>query len=191
MGYRFCDTHKPDPANMVPLFEVTNNTIGIWSLPCFYFNVDKPIDWHDPKFHDHIGWPEPRHIDNICQMPWEIFRPIEPDTKYHYIDMDKAIKIHLLSDYETDGAVSVDISIVFDAVDESGETIDTSDIVTECWISESEDWVINLGFQPTLSSFAGKPKEFMFNAYITRMSELNTPLSKDLIVRGKLLVFPG
>ena len=196
MGYRLNDIRPPKPDSDHPIFDVTNNTIAIWSLPCFYIDVEKPVDWHDPKLHDHLGWPRPDMPDHVCQQPWEFIKSLSPDAKWRYIDMNRTKKIHFLSEYELDDAEWVEPSIVFDTVDEDGNAIDTSDIETYCWIREPEDWIIDLSFNPKLDGFAGKPKDYLFNAYISRYSSGLAPedpnlISKDLLVRGRLLVFPG
>lgn len=185
MGYRFCDPKPIDLTDMFPVLDVTNYEIKCWSIPCFYLDIEKPVDWHDPKMHDHIGWPRPDMPDHICQRPWEL----TPDILWEYIDMNKAKKIHLMSEYELAGAGDAYAVFKFDEVDAEGNAIDVSGIDVETYIRDPEDWIIDIIFKPQLPLFADKPKEFMFNLFYEREGELGV-LTKDLVMRGKLVVFP-
>lgn len=187
MGYRFDKPPMPDPEDLLPVFDMFNNEIRTWSIPCFYLDVEKPIDWHDPKCHDHWGWPRPDMPDHTCQAPWEHHRKaLAPEAFWQYINMDYAVKIHLLSEYEGyTGTV-----LEFDPVDEDGEAIDTSSIAHTIDIRQDEDWIVDITFKPTLDHFAGKPQTFIFNAYATEAAD-GTLLRKDLLVRGRLVVLPG
>lgn len=196
MGYRCNIPPKPDPDDLLPVFDVTNREIVKWSIPCFYLDVEKPIDWHDPKCHDHHGWPRPGMPDHVCQSPWEHHgKALSPYSFWQYVDMDKAVKIHFRSEYEQ----YVSLFLVFDEYDEEGAKIDTSDIQTLVRIRDEEDWIIDVTFYPKLAHFAGKPKEFIFNLYATTQptevwqhtDDDIKYLATDLVVRGKLVVLPG
>lgn len=183
MGYRFNDRPPRKPEDKLPIFDMFNNEMRTWSIPCFYLNVEKPIDWHDYKMHDHLGWPNPTKPGHICQAlpdyePWKL----SPAAVWNYIDMNQAVKIHLKS--MQDGPYE-SVVIAFDPFDEQGNAIDSSDIAKSGTIRTSEDWIVDLSFVPTLDSFAGKPKEFLFNSYLVG------PQRKDLLVRAKLVVLPG
>ena len=181
MGYRFDNRPPLKPDDLCPVFDAYNGAQMVWSFPCFYFEVEQPIDWHDHKSHDHFGWPYPRHPDQICQGVPSLGVP-SPNTLWEYVDMDKAKKIHLLSEYEDYSGAS----IVFDTVDEHGNEIDLTGVNADILIRNiPEDWVIDIIFAPTIDDFAGKPKEFMFNTYL-QMGEL-----QEIFFRGKLLVLPG
>ena len=167
---------------MLPIFDMFNGEVRTWSIPCFYLEVDRPIDWHDPKLHDHLGWPRPGHPDSICQSPWEYHAgALSPDTFWQYVDMDKASRIHLTSDYEWYEQIEIEL----DDVDEEGEPVNHAAIDTSGWVDDDEDWVVKLKFEPRLEQFAGAPKSFLFNAYATGGGR------RDLVTRGNLLVFPG
>ena len=74
MGYRLPDHqhhhHHGRPRHLVDAAPhadvcVDNGAIARLEIPCSYIN------WfcHDRMLHDHLGWPEPRHIDQSCQIP--------------------------------------------------------------------------------------------------------------------------
>ena len=200
MGYRFEDIKPPKPDENLPIFDVVNNEVRMWSLPCFYLDVEKPIDWHDRDFHNHIGWPQPTRPDASCQRNQFLPPPI-----FEYIDMDKAIPIHFFGQYE--GYVDEygiyynynnAFQLVWDAYDESGEAITPPNVVTEVKIREiPDDHIIDITFKPAIDQFAGEPKSFKFNLYISKWAPTDFDPSgfelmrKDLIVRGRLVVLPG
>lgn len=185
MGYRHKTPPMPDPESMLPVFDMFNHESRTWSIPCFYLDVEKPIDWHDPKCHDHHGWPRPDMPDWVCNAPWEFHTgALSPDSFWQYVNMDNAVKIHLTSEYEG----YTDFDVVFDPYDSDGEEVDTSSIKTGIWVRQDEDWIVDILFKPALPHFADKPKEFIFNAYAATGDD---PARKDLIVRGKLVVLPG
>ncbi len=184
MGYRFEDIKPPLPEELLPVFDMYNNEIRTWSIPCFYLDVEKPIDWHDFKMHDYLGWPNPDKPGEICQALPDYNKSFSPASVWKYVDMDKAIPIHLLSDYEGYSANDA-ISIVFDTEDREGNTISTTNIAKSGTIRTTEDWIVDIEFNPTLPQFAGDSKEFIFNVYLNKTSR------KDLLLRGKLVVKPG
>jgi len=201
MGYRYEQTPPPKPENFLPVFDMYNNERRTWSIPCFYLEVEKPIDWHDYHLHDHLGWPDPHYPGHACQaLPDYGPYAFSPGSVWNYVDMNKAIKIHLLSEYEGYQATygsndRLPVLIVFDEKDEQGNTIDTSDINVNGWIRADEDWIVDIEFDPTLDHFAGKPKEFLFNVYLQQYEETTTDqwelTRKDLLLRGKLVILPG
>jgi len=185
MGYRTIDRPPAKPEDFLPIFDMYNNEDKTWAIPCFYFNVEKPIDWHDHMMHDFLGWPNPRKPDHICQaLPDYGAYTFSPGTVWNYIDMNKAIPIHLSSEYEGyDSAY-----IAFDEKDESGNDIDQealANIGASAQIRTTEDWIVDLSFSPRIEPFAGKPKEFIFNAYLARGN------SVDHLLRAKLVLMPG
>ena len=183
MAYRLDDIPPKKPEDFLPILDMYNYEKRVWSIPCFYLDVEKPIDWHDYHMHDHIGWPDPHYPGHACQaLPDYGSYTFSPGSVWQYVDMSKAIKIDLTSEYE--GYLGA--SIVFDTVDEQGNTVNTSNIVTSATIRDDEPWIVDLSFAPSIQHFAGKPKEFLFNSYLD--GGLNR---KDLLLRGKLIVLPG
>ena len=74
MGYRLPDHqhhhHHGRPRHLVDAATpsvvcIDNGAIARIEIPCSYIN------WfcHDRVLHDHLGWPEPRHVDKSCQLP--------------------------------------------------------------------------------------------------------------------------
>jgi len=204
MGYRTMDPPMPpEPDDVLPVFDLTNGEKKIWSIPCFYFNIEKPLDYHDYHEHDHRGWPGPDKPDMSCQNPqWWKDYPFVSNI-YNYIDMSEAVKIHLLSEYE--GYVNqleynhqyyLPVSIEFDTVDRDGNPVSTAGIEANGYIRNApEDHIIDLDFGVNISKFVGDPKEFIFNAYLIRYVQIGggepSIDDKTLITRGKLVVLPG
>ena len=185
MGYRIPDKPAPpEPDSRLPIFDIANNEITEWAIPCFYFTVDEPVDWHDTHLHDHRGWPTPTKPDASCQRPYWEYGYMGPCAVFDYIDMDKAIPIHLLSEYEGYNNNYNPVQIVFDG--------DISSIDASGFIDEDYDHIVRITFNPHLESFSGEPRDFIFNIYMNKY-ELGTQniIDKKLLVRGKLLVFPG
>ena len=191
MGYRFDNTPPPKPDDVkVPRFEVYNGEIMQWSFPCYYLEVEKPIDWHDFKMHDHLGWPEPRKPGHICQALPDYEPHLSPAAVWRYVDMNKAIKIHLIKEsYESSGNIS------FDKTDRNGDSVEElSKISSKVTIRPyPDDWIVDISFKPSLTQFADKPKEFLFNTYLNGIYEINNTKTsrRDLLLRGKLVVLPG
>lgn len=189
MGYRTLDIPPAKPEDFLPVFDMYNNEVRTWTIPCFYFDQEKPIDWHDYRMHDYLGWPDPHKPGHACQaLPDYGPYSFSPGSIWTYIDMNKAIPIHLLSDYENYEEQGV---IAFDLYDEKGNEIDTSDITASVSIRESEDWLVDIMINPQIDHFAGKPKEYLFNVYLNEDPEASEHPRKDLLVRGKLVVLPG
>ena len=182
MGYRYDKMIPPKPESM-PVLEAYNGAETMWSFPCFYLNTEYPIDWHDYKLHDFLGWPDPRHPGHICQAVPDYGHSFSPASVWKYVDMDKAVKIHLLSEDEAYNATG---SVVFDTVDEKGNEIDTEGLSATLTVRpEPEDWIIDITFNPSAPDFAGKPKDYFFNAYV------QSDTGVEIFLRGILRLLPG
>ena len=193
----------PNPDDLLPVFDLANGENKTWSIPCFYFNIERPLDYHDYHEHDYRGWPGPDKPDMSCQNPrWWKDYPFVSNI-YNYIDMSEAVKIHLLSEYEgyTNWLYYNDryywpVIIEFDDVDRDGNPVSTAGIETNGYIRDiPEDHIIDLHFEVAISKFVGDPKEFIFNAYLIHYVQIDDsqPIidDKTLITRGKLVVLPG
>lgn len=196
MAYRLENTPPPKPEEFLPVFDVYNNEIVAWSIPCFYFDQEQPIDWHDYRMHDYLGWPDPHHPGHACQaLPDYGSDTFSPASVWTYIDMNKAIPIRFKSEYETYNTVSgteyvYEFDVAFDHTDEDGNTVDTTGITATAAARSSEDWIVDINFNVAIPQFAGKPKEFLFNVY-TNLKEGSNVFKKSLLLRGKLVVLPG
>ena len=193
MGYRFDSAPPPKPDNLVPSFHVYNGSTASWSFPCYYLEVEPPIDWHDYRIHDFHGWPNPSHPDHICQMLPGCGYPLSPASVWRYIDMSKAIPIHLTSEYEGYDNLG---SVVFDQYNGEGEAIDLTGVAADiCIRPEPDDWIVDLFFDLSLPPFADKPKEFNFNSYFKMTADHESGIYHndhfDVFLRGKLVVLPG
>lgn len=186
MGYRRNIPEPPDPDDMLPVFEVANATTEVWSIPCYYLNIERPLDYHDAHLHDHIGWPGPGHPDHSCQRPWEYADGIALDTVYHYIDMEHAIPIHFMSDYETDnGQRQYQVNVQFD---ESNPQVDWTATIR----NQPDDWIIDIAFNPTFSfeDLEDGPVELKFGVTLSGSRGVTGLTSDSLLFRGKLVVLP-
>lgn len=193
MGYKFNNAPPPKPNDMLPAFHVYNGSTETWSFPCYYLEVDQPIDWHDYHTHDFWGWPAPDHPDHICQMLPDYHHFLSPASVWKYIDMRKAIPIHLLSDYENYEPVG---SVMFDEYDDNGDGINLTGVDAQIAIRPApDDWIIDLYFNPSIAPFSDKPREFNFNAYFKMNSDQESGIyhvdRHDIFLRGKLVVLPG
>ena len=186
MAYRLDNTPPPKPEDFLPVFDMHNNEKIVWSIPCFYFDQEQPIDWHDYRMHDYLGWPDPHHPGHACQaLPDYGSDSFSPASVWTYIDMNKAIPIHLTSSEEAYSSTGV---FVFDTKDEDGNNIDLTGLGTPMvTVRSDEDWIVDIVFNPQITQFSGKPKEYLFNVYL----QTNDNARKDLLVRGKLVVLPG
>lgn len=119
MPYRTMKKPPLKPEAKLPVFSMHNGTDAVFSVPCFYLEIEPPEFWHDYHLHDHIGWPSHNHPDHICQrLPGNVCpvprllhpgqvppHPLmphgpHPHWVYEYVDMNKAEPIHWYSDDE-------------------------------------------------------------------------------------------
>lgn len=171
MGYRFEDMPKLTPEDTLPRFEVRNGAILDVAFPCFYLDV---IDEHDSKYHDHVGWPSPTHVDCICQYP---------GSGMVRIDFDNPHPIDLTSYYEGyDDAI-----VVMD------ETVPELELTTR--IDSEETNVVYLRAKAEFDAFEDKPKEYRFTIFVhapARVYQLKQqPERLDQVIRGIIVVLPG
>lgn len=171
MGYRFSDQPKPNPEDMLPRFEVRNGAILDIAFPCFYLDV---IDEHDSKYHDHVGWPSPTHVDCICQYP---------SSGMERIDFENPHPIDLTSYYEGyDEAIAV--------LDET-----VSELTLTPSLSSDESNVVYLRAKAEFAAFEDQPKEYRFTLFLhaparTYHNEQQQE-RMDQVIRGIIVVLPG
>lgn len=188
MAYRY-EKHPPvKPELLVPRFEVRNGASTSIAFPCFYFEIDKPVDWHDHHYHDYIGWPAPSHPDHICQMVPDYSLWRDPAKVFNYVDMNKAVPIDLIAE-GYDGALAY-----FDDNDTTGKYTSDS-LVTTVEIDQDEPWVVRIYVRPMLPEFPDKPIEFPFSLLVHAQAAVIDGRSYyetyDEVARARIVVLPG
>lgn len=188
MAYRFDNTPPPKPELLVPKIDVRNGGTTIVAFPCFYLEMEKPVDWHDHHVHDHIGWPSPNHPDHICQKLPDYTKPPYFNGVYGYVDMDKVTPIHLIEEGYTQAILRMDSM-------DTAEKVSSSSVNHRAYISEDEDWVVKIEFNPMLAEFKDKPIDFLFSLFVYSPESMDgsstTIGTYDEVVRAMLTVLPG
>lgn len=207
MGYRNdCEVHHHRKPNRTvqkvttpATFYVTNGQETRLAFPCWYNEILPPMHFrhHCRDLHDHIGWPDPQHVDRSCQE-WD-FAKHEPHhgcrdsshrhapssahvcksgAMHHYhhcsdrLDLGRMHPIHLLKEgYEKITVQTSDVK---------------SGLAAKGWIDESEDWVVRVWFK---ADIADLKKPFVTDLAIRAN---NDELKKiDTIFLGRLVVLPA
>ena len=192
MSYRLDDEpkhHKPelrtvqDTVTLSTVF-VQNGTIFEVACPCWYLEVERPrrAHCHDRKYHDHVGWPSPRHPDHVCQS-WDFAHSCcsHDAHKHHcdhchmYLDMGRLIPIHL----KDEGYTTVRV-----AMDDAPEGLKVSGR-----IDSRDDWIIRLTIEAKVASAIKEKKKCRFTVFIDgKFEDRNVT---DVIATGKIVVLPG
>lgn len=165
MGYRFEDKPRDFPQRV---FDVRNGATLKISFGCYYYK------YHDVKYHDHMGWPQPTRPDMIHQTgsiddpaPWM------PD---HHVFMEQELEpIHLATEGYTRFSVVIDDPDI------------ASSVTTTVGIDETEDHVIRVKMTVNLPTFTGSPKETGFTVFTSKADgSIN-----DSVCHGIMKILPG
>lgn len=162
MGYRMTDNVPKNHAQRV--FDVRNGATLKAAFACYYYK------YHDRKYHDHVGWPGPRNVDNSCQ---EVFEPA-PWIPHIAIENDSLEPIKLLEENYSNAYVLIED----DAIANNSET--------DAWIDPEYDNVIRVRIAVNLPTFTSKPKETGFTVIVEQ-----DDLTRDAVCHGILKVLPG
>lgn len=165
MGYRFTDIPRKYPQR---IFDVRNGATLKISFGCFYYK------YHDVKYHDHMGWPDPHHQDMIHQVgslsdpaPWI------PD---HHVFTERELEpIHLADEGYTAFLVTFDDPVI------------EADTVTDIAIDETEDHVIRVKITVNLPTFTEGTKETGFTVF----ASTEDGSIVDSVCHGIMKVLPG
>lgn len=194
MAYRLKKTPPPRPrrtvvdtATPVKLY-VHNGSTGDFAFPCWYQEVHHPLPGvlHDKHWHDHIGWPSPRHPGHSCQL-W-IPEPgyCAPDLHYecathahHYVDMSRVIPIHLTSADEGYNSVSV------------AWVQQPQGITTTAWIDDDEDWIVRLNIACNDPNAKEEPQTYKLTVFVNAPASTGKPARHDIVVLAELTVLPS
>lgn len=174
MGYRV-NKIPPKPEDMLPIYSVRNGATLYADFECYYM---EPKVGHDPHLHDYLGWPDPHHPDEICQMP-------SPRDRFRWRS-DGAIMIP--SDPVpidlTNEEYNEELLVVFDHPDEL--------IMAHAWIDDELPYLIKMVISPQLPMFEDKPIEKRFTLFARRSVEgSQDQYLQDAVVRAKLVILPG
>lgn len=162
MGYRFCD-NPPKPEDHLHRFTVRNGASIKIAFACYY------LHGHNPKMHDHIGWPRPDMPDHICQIVSNFKLYGMKDKTIDFQD------IHLLDEGYTD------VSIVFDDSDKA-QYIDAT-----VAIDEDDDNIVRVKIDTFFPTFEDKPVDMRFTVFVRN----NATDMTDAVCHGMLTVLPG
>lgn len=165
MGYRFSDKPNKFPQR---IFDVRNGATLKISFGCYYYR------YHDVKYHDYMGWPNPTKPDMIHQPgSFDDPAPWMPD---HHVFTEKELEpIHLLEEGYTQ------FSIAFDDPDIEANTITAIDIDID------EDHVIRVRITVNLPTFTDKFKETGFTVFASK----EDGFTNDAICYGIMKILPG
>ena len=155
------------PENMLPVYPVRNGATLLLDFECFY--VD-PHFGHNPHFHDHVGWPDPHHPGNACQMktPRDQFRWLSNGQIMEY---GEPVAIDLIKEgYES-------VTVVLDHPDE--------EIVASGFIDDELHNLIVVRFDVSLPMFEDKPIDKRFTIFV------NSDDQTDAVARAVLSILPG
>lgn len=163
MGYRFCD-NPPKPEDYLPRFAVRNGAVLTAAFGCYY------LKGHNPKLHDHIGWPNPEHPDMICQ---ELSNMKLYGLKCKTAELEKI-------DLKKEGYNQV--GLAFD-----DDTLDLESLHPECWIADDDINIIKIKLYAHFPIFEDYPKDLKFTLFVAKDNEL----AIDAVCRGVITVLPG
>lgn len=197
MGYRKPDP-KPKPIRRVLQDTTTRNKTFIQNgahahlaIPCWYLEVKPPkhLHLHDRDFHDHIGWPDPRHHDHSCQdayhvrhAHWQYHDPhdFNPHHRgwhhpHRYLDLSKCHPIHLLKEgYEN-------VTIAFDDPPEG--------LTASGYIDEKQDWVVRFDLYPMCDDAIKKDIDVPYTVFVD--GSFGTRQVRDVVAKGILRIIHG
>lgn len=164
MGYRFSDK-PPKPEDHLRRFDVRNGAIMRMAFMCYYAHVG-----HDPRLHDHMGWPGPQHPDDICQML--------PGYMHPWINKNKMPVSFEPIDLIEEGYTNAIVSLEDDSYGD--------DLTAEASIGT--DNVIRMKVNANLPTFSDEPIEVRFTLFITKE---DPDEATDAVCHGIIVVLPG
>lgn len=204
MGYRKLEPKPKKPRRTMEkmtspsdLYMVLDTTAN-FAIPCWYIEVRKPrpAHPHDRPWHDHVGWPDPHHVDHSCQS-WDFAHSCCshdhhldhcPSHCKNFIDMRKLIPIHLTKEgYE-------EVKVVIEFI-EGDKRVELDGVGV---IDPKDDWIVRL-FLTSTSKRAGDNTPFDKAFFrVSVFAEGNQVLSeritkrnkKDLVCQAKVCVSP-
>ena len=162
MGYRFND-NPPKPEDHLRKFAVRNGTIMRIAFGCYY------LQGHNPKMHDHIGWPNPDNPDHICQ---EISNMRLYGLKEKTAELEK---IHLIEEGYDELAISFE------------DSDNAQHLETNVWIDPDDDNIVRLTVKADFPTFSDKPIDLRFTVFAKK----SDGSAIDSICHGMITVLPG
>lgn len=168
MGYRV-NKIPPKPEDMLPRFPIRNGSSTWTELECFYLDI-KP--GHSPHWHDYVGWPDPHHPGNACQMPRhrDGFRWLS----HGRIVREKLTPIDLIEEGFTAALISFDEP-------------DAAHLTAQAAVDQDNPHTISFGFSAELETFEDKPVEKRFTLFLYNEEEE----FYQSVLRGILVILPG
>jgi len=162
MGYRF-DDKPPKPEDHLLKFSVRNGAIMRIAFGCYY------LKGHNPKYHDHIGWPNPDKPDMICQelSNMKLFGLKEKTAELE--------EIHLLEEGYTETEVSF----------EDEEKAQYVTATTQ--IDPQDDNIVRMKVAANFPTFSDKPIDLRFTIFVKKKNGS----AIDAICHAMITVLPG
>lgn len=161
MGYRF-DRPEGEPEDIANRFKVRNGSTLRAAFACYYF---KP---HDPKAHDHAGWPNPDQPDMTCQL-------VLVDG---HLTNGEIIPIDLVAEGYKDAAVAFEPDEYEDYVE------------AEAWIDQDDRNIVRMHAAVSIPAFQGRPHIMRFTVFARKPVE-GKPDQIDAVCHGTMMVLPG
>lgn len=195
MGYRKLEPKKKPIKRVFQDTTVLNRTFvqnGVRAhiaIPCWYLEVRHPqhTHYHDRDYHDHIGWPDPKHPDHSCQDAYHIKHPhwkydrhlVGWHHPHRYLDMSNCFPIHLSKEGYTK------VTIAFDNKPEG--------LIASGYIDEDQDWVVCVDFYPMCSAAIKEDIEVPYTVFLdgTFTTGKQTRQVRDIVAKGILRIVRG
>ena len=174
MGYRMKERPK-NPDRFLPHFFVINGSSLKLPFACYYFT---PKKGHDPHFHDHIGWPQPNHPDDSCQMLPPRY-PIKGFPRPILRTKDDLTPIDLAEEGYFNAKTYLDIDI---------QGPDSVMVHTE--FSETESNVVDVTFVSGFDGMMSEPIDIKFTVFVEGEDSHEAPI-RNVVCHGILTVLPG
>ena len=163
---------------------VQNGTVLHMAVPCWYKVIEPPVPAHPHcrPWHDHVGWPSPRHPDHVCQR-WDFAHSCcsfdekkrECDHCHMYLDMSRLLPIRLRREGYTGAEVALDNP--------------PSGLSASASIDADKDWIVRIDVSAKSEEAVKERVEIPFTVFAT-----GTVLGReacDVVSRGTLIVLPG
>lgn len=170
MGYRNKEPKKK-PEDFLPRFGIRNGATLRTAFACYYFT---PADGHDPKYHDHIGWPAPDHPDESCQMKPARY-PINGLPRPVLRTKDDLTPINLTDEGYAKASITFDDPAIAEF------------ITASAYIDETDDHLVNVSIAVDAPTFKDKPIDVRFTVFVSDESES----VRDAVCHGILSILPG
>lgn len=179
-----------------------NGQIANLAIPCWYQEIHRPerVHIHDRKFHDHVGWPEPRRVDRSCQsthhmdihrMGGQMWWPGDPVDSLYTDEPGGWHWPHIL----LDPACCFPIHLTEEGYDHVKVLLGAEGATASGWIDDDDDWIVRVMFtadaEDSQEPFT-EPTVIPFSvfAHAQEIDRLRRERN-DLLANGELVILPA